>query len=115
LSVSALFYASGAVVCLARVDYFLKLSSSRISTSLGTLVYALTAMGVPMIWFGWSKFSNEEFQITREAVIASMLVGLFSARRCFSFKDLCEWLQRVHCGTDDTIHLHWYLRQCWVF
>lgn len=77
MNVSTILYALGAIICLACADFFLKLSSNRISNNLGTLVYALTAVVVPTAWVAWSRFSNEEFQVTREGVLSSMLVGIF--------------------------------------
>lgn len=77
MSPSLILYSLGAVICLACADFFLKLSANRISNSLGTLVYALTAVVVPTIWVMGSKFSNGEFQITRGGVLTSMLVGIF--------------------------------------
>lgn len=77
MNISTLLYALGAVICLACADFFLKLSSDRISNNLGTLIYAITAIAIPTIWVAWSKISNESFQVTREGALASMLVGIF--------------------------------------
>lgn len=73
---SAFLYAIGAVVCLASADFFLKLSSTRISSSVGTLVYAMTAVLPPLVWVLWNKFSNSSLQVTKEGVLASIIVGL---------------------------------------
>ena len=76
MSVSAILYAVGAVICLASADFFLKLSSTRISSSLGTLVYAITAVFPALIWVVWMRVTNNALSITREGVLASMMVGI---------------------------------------
>jgi len=69
-------YAIGAFVCLASADFFLKLSAGRISSSLGTLIYAITAVVPAAIWVAWQKFANEPLQITREGMLTSIAVGI---------------------------------------
>ncbi|MBI5653215.1 MAG: EamA family transporter [Chloroflexi bacterium] len=76
MSTSAIVYAIGAFICLASADFFLKLSAGRISSSLGTLIYAITAVVPAAIWVAWQKFSNEPLQITREGALASIAVGI---------------------------------------
>jgi uncharacterized membrane protein len=77
MTLSAFAYALGAVICLAFADFFLKLSSSRISTNLNALIYAMTAVVPPALWVVWAKFSNVEMQVTRGGIIASALTGIF--------------------------------------
>ena len=76
---SALVYAVGAFVGIALADFFLKLSAGRISSSLGTLVYAVTAVVPAVIWVVWERASNVSQTISREGVLACMAVGV-----CFS-------------------------------
>lgn len=73
---SVFLYAFGAVVCLASADFFLKLSSNRISNNLGTLIYAITAVVPAAIWVVWSKLDGANLQVTREGVLTSIAVGL---------------------------------------
>jgi transporter family protein len=76
LTTPAFLYAVGAFVCLASADFFLKLSAGRISSSLGTLVYAVTAVVPAAIWVAWQGFANVPLQITREGVLTSIMVGI---------------------------------------
>ncbi len=76
MSISAILYAIGAFICLASADFFLKLSAGRISSSLGTLVYAVTAVVPAAIWVAWQKISNDSLQFTREGALASIAVGI---------------------------------------
>ncbi len=76
MSFSAVAYAVGAFICLASADFFLKLSSGRISSSLGTLVYAVTAVLPALIWVVWERISGTSQLISREGVEASMIVGI---------------------------------------
>jgi len=69
-------YAFLTVLCLASADFFLKLSSTRISSSVGALVYAFAVILVPAIWVAWQKFSGEALLITRDGVLASVAVGI---------------------------------------
>ena len=69
-------YALLTVLCLASADFFLKLSSTRISNSLGALVYAFAVLFVPIIWVAWQKFSGEQFVFTTEGALASVIVGI---------------------------------------
>ena len=68
--------ALGTVVCLACADFFLKLSAGRISSSLGTLIYAITAVVPAAIWVGVEKLTNAPQQFTREGMLTSMAVGV---------------------------------------
>jgi uncharacterized membrane protein len=72
---TALLYAMGCALSLASADFFLKLSSTRISKSLGTLVYAMTAAVLAAVWVAWSGLSGTPFNITRSGVFANMVVG----------------------------------------
>lgn len=76
MTVSAILYAIGAFICLASADFFLKLSAGRISSSLGTLVYAVTAVVPAAIWVAWQKISNDSLQFTREGALTSIAVGI---------------------------------------
>ncbi len=66
----------GAVICLASADFFLKLSSTRISSSLGTLVYAVTAVLPAALWVVVARATNASFHVTRDGILASVMVGI---------------------------------------
>ena len=76
MNLSVCLYALLTVLCLASADYFLKISSTRISNSLGALVYALAVILVPAIWVACQKWSGDTFLITAEGVLASVMVGI---------------------------------------
>jgi uncharacterized membrane protein len=76
LNASVLVYALVTVVCLASADFFLKLSSTRISGSLNALIYAIAAAFVPALWVASQKISDTPLQITREGIFTSILVGI---------------------------------------
>ncbi len=76
MNATTFLYALGALIFLALADFFLKLSSTRISNQLGTLVYAGVALIVAAIWVAWEKFSGAEFRVTTEGLLAASLVGV---------------------------------------
>ncbi|MDE3091651.1 MAG: hypothetical protein KGJ80_19950 [Chloroflexota bacterium] len=76
MGITALLYAVGAFVCLASADFFLKLSAGRISSSLGTLIYAITAVVPAAIWVATERLTKVPQQLTREGVFTSMAVGI---------------------------------------
>ena len=79
MNLSALLYAVGAFIFLAFADFFLKLSAGRISSSMNTLIYAVTAVLPAAIWVLWERLSNTTQLVTREGILTSIGVGL-----CFS-------------------------------
>jgi uncharacterized membrane protein len=91
MSPSVYGYALLTVLCLASADFFLKLSSTRISSSLGALVYALAVFIVPTIWVAWQRASGQSFLITTEGVLASVVVGV-------SFSLVVVFLSLVFAG-----------------
>jgi len=75
VSSTALLYAIACAVCLASADFFLKLSSTRISATLGTLIYAVTAAVLAAGWAGWSYSRGSPLMITRAGTLTSVAVG----------------------------------------
>jgi uncharacterized membrane protein len=63
---------------IALADFSTRQSAGKISPSLGTLIYAVTTIAIPLIWTLWTR-SNGGLQITGEGVLWSMGVGV-----CFS-------------------------------
>ena len=67
-----------AIVIIALADLSTKQSAGKISPSLGTLIYAVTTLAIPLVWTVWTR-ANAGLQVTREGVLWSMAVGI-----CFS-------------------------------
>lgn len=60
---------------LALADFSVKEASGKISPSLGTMIYAATALGVALVWVLWSR-SQETLFITSRGMIWSITTGL---------------------------------------
>ncbi len=67
-----------AMVIIALADLSTKQSAGKISPSLGTLIYAVTTIAIPLAWTVWTR-ANGGLQITRDGVLWSISVGV-----CFS-------------------------------
>lgn len=68
-----------ALVCsafLASADFFVKLASSRISTSMGMLVYGATTFTVGLIWVGLLKITKQPLFVTQPGLLYSLAVGV---------------------------------------
>jgi len=76
LNLSTILFALGGAISVALADFFLKLSSGRISSNLVTLVYALTATLIPTAWVLWDKYHGAPLILTREGALLGMLVGI---------------------------------------
>jgi uncharacterized membrane protein len=76
LNLSTLFFALGAAISVALADFFLKLSTNRISPNLVTLVYAITATAIPTIWVLWERFNGASLKFTPEGAFLGVLVGI---------------------------------------
>ena len=73
---SALLFPVCAALSLAAADFFLKLASSRLSSSITTLIYALCTFIVPIVWVGIAKWRGEEFLINRDGILPAVLAGI---------------------------------------
>jgi drug/metabolite transporter (DMT)-like permease len=71
-----LLFPIGAALSLAAADFFLKLSSSRISSNLVAFVYSLTTLVVPSILLWIARSRGEEITFTREGLVFAMLMGI---------------------------------------
>jgi len=78
LSSTTWLLAIAAMGIIALADFSTKQSAGKISPSLGTLIYAVTTIAIPLVWTLWTR-SNGGLEITREGVLWSMAVGV-----CFS-------------------------------
>ena len=69
-------YALICAIFLASADFFVKLASNKISSSMGMLIYGATTFTVGLIWVGYLKFTNQPFLITRPGLLYSLAVGV---------------------------------------
>jgi drug/metabolite transporter (DMT)-like permease len=60
---------------LAMADFSVKEASGKISPSLGTLIYALTASSVALVWVFWSR-SQEPLFMTSWGLVWSIATGV---------------------------------------
>jgi uncharacterized membrane protein len=63
-----------AMAALGFADFALKRASGRISPSLGTLIYAVSAMFPPLVWTVWTR-AHYPLLVTRDGVMWSVLTG----------------------------------------
>jgi drug/metabolite transporter (DMT)-like permease len=61
---------------LASADFFIKLASNKISSSVGTLVYGATTFVVGLIWVAYLKLTKQPLLITQQGFFYSIAVGL---------------------------------------
>ena len=69
-------YALACSISLAAADFFIKLASSKISTSMGMFIYGATTFVVGLIWVGYMKITGQPLLITRPGLLYSLAVGL---------------------------------------
>jgi uncharacterized membrane protein len=73
-------YALLCAIFLASADFFVKLASNKISSSMGMLVYGATTFTVGLIWVGYMKFTHQPLLITQQGFLYAFAVGAaFSA------------------------------------
>jgi len=73
-------YALLCAVFLASADFFVKLASNKISSSMGMLIYGATTFSVGLIWVSYLKLTNQTLLVTQPGLLYSLAVGLaFSA------------------------------------
>ena len=73
-------YALICSVFLASADFFVKLASNKISSSMGMLVYGATTFTVGLAWVSYMKLTKQPFLITQQGLLYSLAVGIaFSA------------------------------------
>ncbi|MBI5035451.1 MAG: hypothetical protein HZB51_33415 [Chloroflexi bacterium] len=76
MSTTTIVLAIVAMGIIALADVSIKQSAGKISSSLGTLVYAITAVGIPLVWTLWTHW-NGGLQVTKEGVFWSMATGVW--------------------------------------
>jgi drug/metabolite transporter (DMT)-like permease len=73
-------YALACSICLATADFFVKLASSKISTSLGMFIYGATTFVVGFAWVSYLKITGKPLFVTQIGLLYSLAVGIaFSA------------------------------------
>jgi uncharacterized membrane protein len=73
-------YALLCSIFLASADFFVKLASNRISSSMGMLVYGAITFTVGLTWVGYMKITKQPLLITQQGVLYALAVGIaFSA------------------------------------
>ena len=72
-------YALLCAIFLASADFFVKLASNKISSSMGMLVYGATTFTVGLIWVGYLKITKQPFLITQPGLLYAIAVGIDSA------------------------------------
>ena len=69
-------YALLCSIFLASADFFVKLASSKISSSVGMLVYGATTFTFGLIWVGYIKLTKQPLLITPQGVLYALAVGI---------------------------------------
>lgn len=63
------------MIILALADFCIKQSAGKISPSLGTLIYAVTTIAIPLLWTLWVK-ANGGLDFTRDGILWSVGTGI---------------------------------------
>lgn len=69
-------YALVCAIFLASADFFVKLASSKISASMGMLVYGATTFTFGLIWVGYLKITKQPLLITQPGLLYAIAVGM---------------------------------------
>jgi len=73
-------YALLCSIFLASADFFVKLASNKISSSMGMLVYGATTFTVGLTWVSYLKLTKQPLLVTQQGVLYALAVGVaFSA------------------------------------
>ena len=84
-------YALLCSIFLASADFFVKLASNKISSSMGMLVYGATTFTVGLTWVGYVKLTKQPLLITQQGLLYSLAVGI-----AFSVVTLLLYLTFAH-------------------
>lgn len=69
-------YALLCSIFLASADFFVKLASNKISSSMGLFVYGATTFTVGLTWVGYLKVTKQPLLITPQGLLYSLAVGI---------------------------------------
>jgi uncharacterized membrane protein len=61
---------------LASADFFVKMASNKISSSMGMLVYGATTFIVGTLWVGYLKLTKQPLHVTQPGLLYSIGVGV---------------------------------------
>ncbi len=75
MSTFVIVVAGLAMGVIALADFCIKQSSGRISPSLGTLIYAVTTIAIPLVWTLWTR-ANGGLLVTQDGVLWSIGTGI---------------------------------------
>ena len=84
-------YALACSVFLAAADFFIKLATDKISSSMGMFIYGATTFTVGLIWVSYLKVTGQSLLITQSGVLYAMAAGL-----AFSFVTILLYLTFAH-------------------
>jgi uncharacterized membrane protein len=76
-------YALLCSIFLASADFFVKLASSKVSSSMGMFIYGATTFTMGLVWVGYLKLTHQPLLITRQGLLYSLAVGV--AFSCVTF------------------------------
>ena len=68
-------YALLCSIFLSSADFFVKLASNKISSSMGMLVYGATTFTVGLAWVGYMKIKNNRFSLHSKARCMLLQLG----------------------------------------
>ena len=69
-------YALICAIFLASADFFVKLASNKISSSMGMLVYGAITFVIGLIWVSYLKITKQPILITQPGLLYATAVGL---------------------------------------
>ena len=72
---TTILLAIAAMGVIAFADVSIKQSAGKISPSLGTLIYAVTTIAIPLVWTLWTHW-HDGLQITRDGILWSISTGI---------------------------------------
>jgi uncharacterized membrane protein len=84
-------YALVCSVFLATADFFVKLASNKISSSVGMFIYGATTFTFGLVWVAYLKITGQPLLITRTGLLYSLAVGV-----AFSLVTLLLYLTFAH-------------------
>jgi bacterial/archaeal transporter family protein len=69
-------YALACSIFLAAADFFIKLATNRIASSMGMFIYGATTFTVGLIWVSYLKFTGQSLLITLPGLLYAIAAGL---------------------------------------
>jgi len=69
-------YALLCAIFLASADFFVKLASNKISSSMGMFVYGITTFTIGLVWVVYVKLTKQPLLITQQGLFYSIAVGI---------------------------------------